>query len=468
MYTETAVDHSAQDIETHSGVIEENGILFWALLVASCLIFVFASVDQYKATPLTLYLNELFISGRSELKNYISVFDVVVLIFSLVVLSKYGVSYRSARTILKVIFLSAVVCWLLNMLNPNDRSRVNFGGLPLISEFAAYPFLVFMFTVFFMEAKGFTVLSRRLFLVLSWCFVLRAVILLILWARGDGNRSFFGINSTLTEGDSLLIFAFFQSVFFALILLKRSPAALMAWLLTLAIQVLSYRRSALFVAVIANVGTLALHIFFSPNGKNRLLGVVAVFLIVLMGYATTTFLVSPDIIDEYSSRYLGIFDDSAASPRAGDSGHFQQTWTTLRYAVQKMDFWGFGYGDPSRINIPGAYSRLHVHNVYAAAWLYHGIYMFLFYSMLLVTGIISFIVLLVKRFRHDSAYVLLTGTVLLYFVSLTIVWFFNPIAMAASLRMRLLWVFVIAFVFKISSRNCRELFSSDLDINADE
>jgi hypothetical protein len=463
MDTDTIEDSSTEEIEKDFDATEKNGIVLWVLLVSFCLIFVFASVDLYRSTDLTMSLNKLFIAGST--KAGISVLDGVVILLSLALMSQYGVDFRSARSILKVIFVSAVICWLLNLLNPNDRSPDKLLGLPVFAEFGAYPYLLFMFTVFFMNGSAFTVFARRVFLVSSGCLVLRAVILLVLWAQGAGNRAFFGINSVLTEGDSLFIFAFFQSVFFALFLLNHKKTALIAWLLTVAIQVFSYRRSGLFQGMIVNAGTLTLHILFSPNRRSRLRGAVAGALIVLVGYAVTTSLVSPEVVDNYLARYLGIFTESSTTPSASDSGHLDETKTTMLYAVQRMEFWGFGYGDPSRVSIPGATQRQYIHNVYAAVWWHHGMYMFLFFLMLLVTGVISLVVVLMQRLRHDWPVVLLTATFLLYFVSLTISWLFDPIAMAEALRMRLMWVFILAFAFKLTNDNYRRLFSGTVEID---
>jgi hypothetical protein len=126
-----------------------------------------------------------------------------------------------------------------------------------------------------------------------------------------------------------------------------------------------------------------------------------------------------------------------------------------------MDFWGLGYGDPSRINIPGATLGMYVHNVYAAAWVYHGLYMFLFYVMLLCTGMASLLLLLARRVGYDWATVLMVGAILSYFVMLTVVWYFNPIAIAESLRMRILWVYILAFVFKMTAQNYQRFIPSD-------
>ena len=456
MDTDATADPSAEEVETDVEAPGKSGIVFWALLVSFCLIFVFTSVDLYKSTPLTVSLNKMFLEGATKVG--ISVLDGIVLILSLTLLSRYGADFRSARLILKVIFVSAVICWLLNLLNPNDRSVDKVMGLPLLAEFAAYPYLLFMFTVFFMKKKTFAVFARRIFLVSSWCLVLRSVILLAQWARGEGNRAFFGINSVLTEGDSLFIFALFQSVFFAVFLLTHRRAALVAWLLTVAIQVFSYRRSALFLGLIVNAGTLTLHILSAPNRRSRLRGAMAGAIVALLGYAVVTFVVSPEVVDQYLSRYLGMFAGASTDPSVSDSGHFNETSTTMLYAFQRMEFWGFGYGDPSRVAIPGATQRQYIHNVYAAVWWHHGMYMFLFFLMLLLTGVFSLVVLLMHHARHEWPVVLVTGTVLLYFVALSISWLFDPIAMAEALRMRLMWVFMLAFVFKTTDDNYGLLF----------
>ena len=85
-------------------------------------------------------------------------------------------------------------------------------------------------------------------------------------------------------------------------------------------------------------------------------------------------------------------------------------------------------------------------------------YMFLFFLMLLLTGVFSLVVLLMHHARHEWPVVLVTGTVLLYFVALSISWLFDPIAMAEALRMRLMWVFMLAFVFKTTDDNYGLLF----------
>ncbi len=437
-------------------------LVYLFLMYFLTVVFVFASTDVYMSTDLTLKLNAMFLNGAPLFRSYLSYFEILVLLVCIIMLERNGFRYRHSSLALRCIFVAAVVCLSLDLFNPNDEAP-KYLGLPILAYLSSITYLLFMFTMFFLREEAFLLTIKRIgsaFLVL---ILIRSVILFGLWAAGMGNYSF-GANSVLTEGDSLLIFGFGSVLLLALFLLDRRPSLFLGWILTFVLQVLSFRRSGLYVLLGASAMTVMMFLFNRANILSIVRNAILVFaFLALIGGLSVRF-IHEETITYYTNRYFGVFSGmgrTESTKYAGDSGHFDESAMTLAYAFDKGDFWGYGMGDPDRINIPGATIRLYVHNVYAASWLYHGVYEFLFYVFLGLILVPHAAKLFAQRKRWSSSFVILSSSILGFMVMLMIIWYTNPIHQAESLRMRVFWVTLLAVSFRITPSNVEVLLSDD-------
>jgi hypothetical protein len=305
-----------------------------------------------------------------------------------------------------------------------------------------------VFFSFFLRKDVYFAFIKRVSLYIGVILTLRMIILFSFWVTGNGNYSF-GTNATINEGDTLYIIAFYQIAFFTLLLLTKKKIYLFLWLFYFLFQILSFRRSALGTALVSNV---LLYLFFVLRNKDFRKKVALISLIFI------SFLVARNINEfnlqgkygEYVLRFVsaipGLSEEN--SQTFNDSGHWEQTTETFYNAFNKLGFWGTGYGRSSDMYLAGQ-SEV-VHNVYAAAWLYYGIYMMLFYFMIIVMVLFSCIKLFL--FKEISN----TNNLLAFSLSLFLLaWFSvlvtNPLIQINTIKMEIFWVSIFAVLMRIKS-----------------
>jgi hypothetical protein len=446
--------------EAMKGAGHRFSYVLYAALMGMVAVFCFASVDNYLPTDLTLMLNTRFIEGASVFSGYLSYFDFLVIIVSILLLERYRPSFFGSKLALRFLFIVAVLTVLLDLVNPNDESPKQL-GLPLLANLPAYIFLLFMAAVFFMREEGFLFVMRRVGRIVGIALTIRAAMLLLLWLAGKGNYKFGGVNSALTEGDSLLVYAFAATMLFASLLIRKRFWPFVAWVLCVLVEILSFRRSALFVLLGAHAFTLVFHMLLKRRVASMVKNVLLASLVLGVVAFAAAQVIPNDTLQFYMNRYFGMFLGMGQSERdtyAGDSGHFDESASTMEYAFYKMEFWGYGGGSSDRINIPGATLRLWVHNVYAATWLYRGIYALLFYGLLGFVLLLMLMKVIVKRRFVDPAYSLIVGAAIASMIMLMVAWYSNPVQIAESLRMRVLWVSVLALIFRLTPENVATAF----------
>lgn len=435
--------------------------LLRGVMIAMLGVFIFASIDTYHCTELTEKLNSKLLHGIPFTAGYFSYFDLLVIGLSLLLLERFGFQLFKVRPILRVVFLFAFACFVLDFINPNDNSPLLL-GLPISNNIPAMVYLLFMFTVFFLREEGFLLFLRSAFTMASFIVIFRTVLLLALWAMGKGNYAF-GAGSTLTEGDSLVIFSFFNVLFLILYFARQRLIFLAMWAATAVLQILSFRRSATFILLGADAFVLLLYLLLKARLGAILRNIAVVAFLLAAGALVVIEAVPEDTVQYYVNRYFGMFigmgqSQGARDQYAGDSGHFDESAATMAYAFAKMDFWGYGAGKEDRINIPGATSRLWVHNVYAASWLYHGVYQFLFYAFMGFLVLLLVLKVFYQRKRYDRRFVILLGGMLAFMIMMMVVWYSNPIQIAEALRIRILWATILACLFRITPSNSSVLF----------
>jgi hypothetical protein len=268
------------------------------------------------------------------------------------------------------------------------------------------------------------------------------------------------MNSILTEADTLFVYALVCSVTLSLFLTRRRLLYFIPWAATFVVQVLSFRRSALFVVLVTNVATVMLHLWLSGGGMRLMKNSLAILAALAVISLVVAEVVPQDVLQIYVLRYFGMFTEAGQDRTSltSDSGHFEESRATIEHAYNRGSFWGYGFGDNSRINVPGATARLWVHNVYAAAWIYSGLYMFLFYVFLFLMAVYLLVNTIRQQAANGSAYTLIMSSVSIFLIMMMVSWYTNPIHMAQSLKMRTLWSMAFAFLLKTNPGNFAYLF----------
>jgi hypothetical protein len=451
-------DRVTSSYETFSLVMKSKfTIPFMALMCVFALVYVFVTQDDYHAAPFAHRLYLIILADRFPPHGnaVLSIFDIIVFLLSMAFIYKFGLVFWRTHLVLKLLFAYSVVWFVLNTINPNNQPSGL--GWPISVDFEFLTYLSFLLAVCFLREGGFIALSRRFFTLICGFVVGRSFLLLVLWGMGKGSTAFFGQNATLTEGDNLLVFAFVQAVVFALYLQRRTRILLLSWVILFLVQLLSFRRTGLFIALATNFITLALHGMLNWRAVQLVqvvLKAVGIGLALCLVIAIT---VPRQEVERYALRYAGMFlgvgEVGGEMAYATDSGHFDESSETLAYAFERMEFWGYGYGKSDRLNIPVATKGRWVHNVYSGAWLYEGFHAFLFFVVLFILVVGTAVRLFLRRWLYEPSYVVLVLTLMVFLMMLMVAWWANPLALAHTLKMSILWVLPIAFVFKVQPEN---------------
>ncbi|HRU92724.1 MAG TPA: hypothetical protein P5268_06810, partial [Candidatus Marinimicrobia bacterium] len=221
------------------------------MMILFSFIFVFGSIDTYRSLDSTLKFNRLFIQGFGH-PHFFSLFEIVFIFLLFLIVMEFGIKWESSSNISRLLFFMVVLTFALKMLNPNNEPDNPILGMPLFSDISNYTFILLAGFSLFLDDKVYIVFIKKLFYYVGIILSLRVFYLFLLWLMGKGNY-YFGANSTTNESDTLYIIAFFQIAFFALYLINKERKYLILWLVFLLFQIFSYRRSALAVALSANV-----------------------------------------------------------------------------------------------------------------------------------------------------------------------------------------------------------------------
>ncbi len=420
------------------------------VMVLFSFIFVFASIAIYRMLSSTLLLNKIFIQGFIH-SHFFSLFEIIFIIMVFLLLMKFRVKKESHSNISKIVFILILLTFILKMLNPNNDSNNPILGMPLFSDISNFTFILLAYFSLFQDEKVYMIFLRKLFYYIGVILTIRVFYLFFLFGTGKGYYGF-GVNSTLGESDLLFIIAFYQIALFALFLIYKKKKYLVLWLVYLLFQIFSYRRSALGVALSANV---LCYIFILLKGKGIKNKAILIFGIVLFYGAINNIenFNLPFKYEQYISRFTSAIPGMALEQKGQftDSGHWEQTTATLYYAAKDLGFWGHGYGKSYSLYLEGQSSA--IHNVYAATWAQHGIYMLLFY--LLIIGIVLYNILklfLFENIINKNDYILKISI-----CSFLLMWFgvlvTNPLAMVETFKMQVFWFTLLTILIKVKPEN---------------
>jgi len=429
------------------------------VMIIFSLIFVFASIDTYRSLDSTIFLNKIFLRGVGN-EHFFSLFEIVFIFMVFLISMKFRVNIKSSSNISKTLFFIVILTFILKMLNPNNDSNNPILGMPLLSDVSNYTFILLAYFSLFLDDKVYMIFLKKILYYVSIILTVRVFYLFILWFMGKGNYAF-GANSTLNEGDTLFIVAFFQIAFFALYLINKEKKYLILWIVYLLFQIFSYRRSALAVALSANALS---YIFILLKGKG-IKGKVILISGIILFYGAINNIEKfnlPSKYERYVLRFISAIPGMSYGKQGEftDSGHWEQTSETFYSAINTLGFWGHGYGKSYNIYLKGQSAV--IHNVYAATWAQHGIFMLIFY--LLIVAIILYNILrlfLFEKIVNNNYYILkisLCSFLLMWFGVLVT----NPLIIAETFKMEVFWFTLFTTILRISQKNTNILFQHKL------
>jgi len=431
------------------------------IMIIFSFIFVFASIDTYRSLDSTIFFNKIFLRGVGH-EHFFSLFEIVFIFMVFLILMKFRVKGESSSNISKIVFFFVVLTFILKMLNPNNDPSNPILGMPLFSDISNYSFILLVYFSLFLDEKVYMVFLKKIFYYVGVILAIRVFYLFLLWLMGKGNYAF-GANSTLNEGDTLYIVAFYQIAFFALYLIYKKKKYLVLWLVYLLFQIFSYRRSALGVALSANV---LLYVFILLREKNLRSKLILIAGIILIYGAINNIdkINLPAKYEDYVLRFISAIPGMSAEKQGvyTDSGHWEQTSETFYSAINTLGFWGEGYGKIPYLE--GAYLGYLIHNVYAATWAQHGIYMLVFYLLIIAIVLYKFF----KSFLFDKIvnknYYILKISICSFLLMWFAVLVTNPIIIAETFKMQVFWFTLFSVVIRLTPQNTCLLFENKFHI----
>lgn len=159
------------------------------------------------------------------------------------------------------------------------------------------------------------------------------------------------------------------------------------------------------------------------------------------------------------NRYMGILDSKAEARNVAfsDTGHKEQALNVFKSAIEKMPFWGIGYGQTTeRLYLDGQTSN--IHNTYATLWVQHGIVTLLFYLFIAAIIIKHTLRLMYKIGKHnftDYLIYLLVGYYLIgYFASAWV----NSGNVFMTFRFQVFWFLMFMYLTRCSGIKNESVF----------
>lgn len=409
-------------------------------------ILVFASITIYRMSSNTLLLNKIFIQGFGR-SHFFSLFEITFIIMAFLLLVKFRVKKESHSNISKIVFFLIVLTFILKMLNPNNDSNNPILGMPFFSDISNFTFILLAFFSLFLDEKSYMIFLRKLFYYIGIILTIRVLYLFLLFGIRKGYCGF-GVNSSSGESDLLFLIAFYQIAFFVLYLICKNKKYLVLWLVYLLFQIFSYRRSALAVALFANVLSYILILLKGKGLRTKLILIAGIILIygVINNFEKFNL---PYKYERYVLRFVSAIPGMALEEKGefSDSGHWEQTSETFYSAFKNLGFWGTGYGNIAELE--GASKGYHIHNVYAATWAQHGLFMLIFYIIIIIIVLYNTLkIFLFKYYNSDRYYIvkISIGCFLLMWFGVLVT---NPLAMAETFKMEVFWFTLFTILIKV-------------------
>lgn len=350
------------------------------------------------------------------------------------------------------------------MINPNNDTLNPIFGLPLLSDPSLYTALIFMAAIFFIkDTSRFILIIKTLIKTILVVVLIRFIILYILWFLGHGNYKLYGANSILIEEDTLLLFALFQLIFLLLYFIYKRKWYLLVWFLFMLFQILSFRRSGFFLALLTSSSFFFLYYIRVLSFKKKVVyGVGVLMLLILIIGISYNVASHNQKYAIYLYRYFGEFiklpgydfDENIAANK-----HLIQAKYAINYAVENLGFWGFGYGNSEGRDRLRYESTKGLHNAYFVLWETQGLFALIYYLIIIVIFIGEIIKTIKNHRTYDVQFLLMRGCVIIYMF-----WFFiNAWVLGGhnltGIKMVFTLILLLAFLFKVNNNNYKYLIT---------
>ena len=414
-------------------------------------ILVFATSGHHVkegVSDVAFILTDIFFSPLFH-QNFFSLFEVILLLFFGYVSIKSKVYLINSSKKEKIIFLSAVLCFLLNMINPNTNTRNPILGMPLFSNFSEYTFLLFLYVYLFVKSKKiscYLILFFKYLIILSF---IRGFFILIGFIIGIGTIRF-GRVITLQEYDVLLQYSLLMGICFTIYVLRKEYKFLISAILFFMIVFLSTTRSIAMPGIIAIIGFLFVYITKANTSKK--IKIILSGLIIIV-FFIINFKLLPDSFKKTYYRTLSIFPSLAleSSGEFSDTGHFFQSSYTTMSILSKKTFWGKGYGNYKEVYLYGQSGE--IHNAYAAMWIKHGLHMVVFYFLILLIVIYEIIRILKVKNNKLSYLQWYKLTLCFYCIGFAISAYFSTASFYLDIRRQFFYFSILAFIIRVKKED---------------
>jgi hypothetical protein len=440
-----------------SDVLKKSIFIFSILLVFTSFEMWMIEVKEFKGNGYEVFVYNIFM--KPIFGGFLSFLELFFFFILYKIIHSTRQRSRAWSWQERYIFWGAVVCLILRILNPNNNPSNPVFGLPLISDITYFGFLIILWVVFSLTSVTFLKYIEYFLYCIIVASVIRGGVLFIFWFMGRGQDFFGYFSSILMESDSLYFYAFLEVFSLGLYLLFPKRKYLFLFLFFLLIEILSFRRSALFAALIGNFITILLFLF-----EKKKIYFKVFILVITMGAIflamNIEFLPLPENVKFLYLRYANALPwNETGTGILSDSGHWQQSQNVTESALSDLGFWGSGYGNVFYLR---GQSEGTVHNFYIAVWAKYGFYMLLYYLGIIFIMGINLIKTLFSKVHDEYErlvrfYSLILNAFLIgYFIALTT----NTYLDVETFKMRFLWALIIAAILKITPEAFRTSIES--------
>lgn len=426
--------------------------------ISSILVFV-SSGHQFEesVSNLSLKLTEIFFTPVFH-SMFFNIFEIIILSFLIYLFIKSKISVINANKKEKFIFVFAILCWFLNMINPNTNTNNPILGMPLFSNVTEYLFIFLLYIFFFIDKRIVTYIILLLFKYIFILSLVRGLLIMLQYFIGIGVVRF-GRVVTLLEYDVLLQYGILTVIFFTAYLSRKDLKMFALTLLFFLIVFLCTVRTYLAPILIAIILILSVFLFKRTQTKKVKI-VIFGFIFVLLLVSSFNFL--PDPFKRTYYRVLAVLPKYGISgiQEISTTGHWEQSLYTTLSIIEKHIFWGDGYGTSQDVYLKG--QTINIHNAYAGLWIKYGLHMTIFYLsflFLVIHELYKVLIIEKKSFSNFHWYKLALCS---FYIGFAITAYVAISTVYTNFRFQFILVLIWTFIFKVSERDFEYIMDNEI------
>ena len=422
-------------------------------LISFILVFVEPSHYMSAGVPqIFLQASDLFYGGVIHSK-FFSVFEFLLIGLTVIIFHKSKMRFPSSDNRLNFLFIGAVLCYILNMANPNSTPANPVLGLPLFSNISEYTFLILLYMLCFTNKYDVLYLISLFIRYMFTLLIVRSFIIFPLWFLGIG-ALWYGQPVPLLEYSVLNFYSFFMALSITLYLINKKKKYIITAFLFFSIVFLSESRTVLLPGILTILGIL---FFYFTKIKNKLVLSYLTFILIIIAIN-----INPTILPEKAQKNIKRFMvvipgfEGDKSGQYSDTGHYEQSKLTMIFAINKFRFWGEGYGSSGNEFLKGQSEN--IHNAYAGIWERFGIFQMFFYIFIIFIVIAEFISTMRNKDKQRFDYLLIKMSLifflLLYFLGAA----FSPETSLTHIKRQIFWGLMLVYILRIDQNIYDYLF----------